>query len=444
MGSLRGDLDGANGRIGELEAQLGDANMRASGFADLEADSSRVRADLDGAHAHIGELEAQLGDMGSLRGDLDGANGRIAELEAELGQLGALRGDLDGAHTRIGELEGQLAHMGSLQGDLDGARGRIGELEGELAATGALRGDLDGANARIGELEAEMAGSPAAELGQLRVDLAERDRRISALETAARSATVAAPSGPTEDDLALLRADVASRDVRIAELEKQLATPPPAPKEPKAPAATKATAWQKGTTKVGTPGSDHKDDLKAINGIGPKMEGILNDFGIQSWEQLAAFTKADVVKVDAALEDFPGRIERDEWVAQAKAILKNGHKPLDKPAPKPRPKPAWQKGTTKLGTPGAAHKDDLKVVNGIGPVLEKTLNEYGIQSWEQLATFTRKDVSTVDDALSFPGRIDRDEWMKQAKELVKRFPDQKNRPTRATFLNRTDDEDPFS
>ena len=173
------------------------------------------------------------------------------------------------------------------------------------------------------------------------------------------------------------------------------------------------------------------------------METLLNSFGIQSWEQLAAFTKADVAKVDAALEDFPGRIERDEWVAQAKAIMKNGHKPVER-APKPKKKPSWQKGTTKLGTPGAGHKDDLKVVHGIGPVLEKTLNDYGIQAWEQLAAFTRKDVATVDEALSFPGRIDRDEWIKQAKELVKRFPDRKKRPTRETFLNRTGDTDPFS
>ena len=54
------------------------------------------------------------------------------------------------------------------------------------------------------------------------------------------------------------------------------------------------------------------------------------------------------------------------------------------------------------------------------------------------------DVATVDDALSFPGRIERDEWISQAKELVKRFPNMHNRPTRETFLNRTDDDDPFS
>ena len=285
-----------------------------------------------------------------------------------------------------------------------------------------------------------MSGTPAAELGQMRVELAERDRRISALETAARS------GGADDAELARLRGTVDERNARIAELEKQLAAGAAAATVATVAAAApkqSATSWQKGTTKVGTPGSDHKDDLKVVNGIGPKMEKLLNGFGIQSWEQLAAFTKADVANVDAALEDFPGRIERDEWVAQAKAIMKNGHKPLEQ-TPKPRKKPSWQKGTTKLGTPGAAHKDDLKVVNGIGPVLEKTLNDYGIQSWEQLAAFTRKDVKTVDEALSFPGRIDRDEWISQAKELVKRFSDRKNRPTRETFLNRTNDEDPFS
>jgi len=106
----------------------------------------------------------------------------------------------------------------------------------------------------------------------------------------------------------------------------------------------------------------------------------------------------------------------------------------------------WSRGKTRLGTAGAGHRDDLKVVNGIGPVLEKTLNDYGIQSWEQLADFTKSDIDKVDDALSFPGRIERDEWVSQAKDLVKRFPltSPYHRPTRKTFLNASSDDDPWS
>ena len=169
------------------------------------------------------------------------------------------------------------------------------------------------------------------------------------------------------------------------------------------------------------------------------MEDLLNGFGIKSWEQLSDLDKDGVATVDAALEDFPGRIERDEWVPQAIAIMENGHKPV-KRAPKKRvkKKPSWQKGLTKLGTPGAGHKDDLKVINGIGPKMEGILNSFGIQAWEQLAVLKKKEVEDVNNALDFfPGRIERDEWVPQAKDLCKQFPDQKNRPTRETYLNRS-------
>ena len=107
------------------------------------------------------------------------------------------------------------------------------------------------------------------------------------------------------------------------------------------------------------------------------------------------------------------------------------------------PEVNWQAGETSLGTPGAAHQDDLKVVNGIGPKMEELLNSFGIQSWEQLAWLTDDQVQTVDAALEeFPGRIERDEWVQQGKDLIARFPDRSDRPTRATLLNRSDDSNP--
>lgn len=66
---------------------------------------------------------------------------------------------------------------------------------------------------------------------------------------------------------------------------------------------------------------------------------------------------------------------------------------------------------------GAA--DDLKKISGVGPVLEKKLNALGITTFAQVAAFTPDDIARVDDALSFKGRIDRDNWLEQAAELAK-------------------------
>ena len=66
---------------------------------------------------------------------------------------------------------------------------------------------------------------------------------------------------------------------------------------------------------------------------------------------------------------------------------------------------------------GAA--DDLKKISGVGPVLEKKLNGLGITTYAQIAAFSAEDIAKVDEALSFKGRIERDDWLSQAAELAK-------------------------
>ncbi|MEM7509096.1 MAG: NADH-quinone oxidoreductase subunit E [Pseudomonadota bacterium] len=63
------------------------------------------------------------------------------------------------------------------------------------------------------------------------------------------------------------------------------------------------------------------DDLKRIKGVGPKLEGVLNDMGIWHFDQIAAWTPAEVAWVDTRLK-FKGRIERDDWIAQATELAK--------------------------------------------------------------------------------------------------------------------------
>ena len=62
-----------------------------------------------------------------------------------------------------------------------------------------------------------------------------------------------------------------------------------------------------------------KDDLKTINGIGPKLENQLNAMGIASFRQIAEFSPSDVIKISESLA-FPGRIERDNWIESAKKL----------------------------------------------------------------------------------------------------------------------------
>jgi len=63
--------------------------------------------------------------------------------------------------------------------------------------------------------------------------------------------------------------------------------------------------------------------------------------------------------------------------------------------------------------------DDLKLISGVGPVLEKKLNALGVTRYAQVAAFKKADIVKLDDALSFKGRIERDGWVKQARALAK-------------------------
>jgi len=61
------------------------------------------------------------------------------------------------------------------------------------------------------------------------------------------------------------------------------------------------------------------DDLKQLSGVGPALEKKLHAAGVTSFAQIAAWTDADVAAIDEQLS-FKGRIEREGWIAQAKAL----------------------------------------------------------------------------------------------------------------------------
>ena len=109
-------------------------------------------------------------------------------------------------------------------------------------------------------------------------------------------------------------------------------------------------------------------------------------------------------------------------------------------APAPAPKPAAPKAVPTpapvkevkadpapaAGAPKPAAKakesggaaDDLKLLKGVGPALEKKLHAAGVTSFAQIAAWGPEDVAAMDDKLSFKGRIERDNWIEQAKELA--------------------------
>lgn len=68
--------------------------------------------------------------------------------------------------------------------------------------------------------------------------------------------------------------------------------------------------------------------------------------------------------------------------------------------------------------PASAASDDLKQISGIGPKLEGLLNKAGISRFEQIASLTTAQIADLDDILNFKGRIERDDWVGQARRIA--------------------------
>jgi predicted flap endonuclease-1-like 5' DNA nuclease len=67
---------------------------------------------------------------------------------------------------------------------------------------------------------------------------------------------------------------------------------------------------------------------------------------------------------------------------------------------------------------GTGAPDDLKLIVGVGPVLERMLQQLGITTYRQIARWSERDIDEIDAKLpEFPGRVRRDGWVTQAREL---------------------------
>jgi len=229
------------------------------------------------------------------------------------------------------------------------------KIDGDLSVEGegALRAEADSLRARVQELEGRVSTRDT-EISGLKGKLAAGAAAAAAATTAAvaTSKADASPADNAEDDTYALEWRNRYLAARVKYLESQVAeAPKPKAKEPKAKAAPKPKVLYTDGPTDGAP-----DDLKLIKGIGPKFEKDLNGKGIYYFRQIGAWKAADVKMVEGVIDSIPGRIQRDEWVKQAKGFAKSGAPKAaastSKSRKKPGPKPGTKRGAlTASGTP---------------------------------------------------------------------------------------------
>ena len=314
--------------------------------------------------------------------------------------------------------------------------GQTAAVTGVAAGTAAVAGTA----AWTASTPAEAAPSAAAKLGETSPVPAATGRayRVSEFEPSATSGAnppAASRYSPPPPVSLLGKSRTAARSTSA-----EVAT------EAKAPVASSAKS-DRAAAPVGrmqrprgasAPRGGKPDDLKAIVGIGPKNEKILHSLGFYHFDQIASWTPEQVAWVEDHLQ-FDGRIEREEWVRQAKELAGSGAVKSDAPKqrlaavdlPEEKRPPAKAKkparkttGAGRMTRPRgisaarAGKPDNLQMLSGVGPKNEKVLHNLGFFHFDQIAAWTSQEIEWVDDHLKFNGRIQREEWVRQAKLLA--------------------------
>lgn len=444
---FQADLDGKDAEIGDLNVNLNSKDVQLGDLqASLDAkdvELSNVRAELDGLDKETNRLGlgslfaggglAISGFMANLRDRFDGDAEADASATAEFeGTIVALRGDLETKDARIGELEAELegcnvkmgkleAELGELDAEMEGlGLGKVSAAGGGLALGGflenlrnrfkgdadadvdadlegqlvSLRGDLETKDARIGELEVELNGCNA-KMGKLEAELGELDAEMEGLGLGKVSA-----AGGGGLALGGFLASLRSRfdgdedaNGRISELEAQLDLCQ----------SSLAEMRSRDVEYMGPRG------LSMVWGLNSDASDKLEEQGIYTYSQLGATQAADV---DDALTlsqkyypDMSNPQIHGSWVEQSRFAAGGDWDGLF----------GYQQSNFAV----ASLKDDLKKMWGIGPKIEKVLNDKGIFLWSQLASVPAERITEIlrdaGDRFNMSSGKLHESWPKQAR-----------------------------
>ena len=201
-----------------------------------------------------------------------------------------------------------------------------------------------------------------------------------------------------------------------------------------------------------------RDNLQRINGINAEVEKLLNVQGFSRYAQIASWSPADAMRIDRML-GHEGRVAKESWVEQAALLARGGDTAFSRqfdqrtatakppvatdaprlsrladavrdtatktgagdPAPRANDRSTLRSVRSEAYAPPAATRggsaDDLKRVRGVGVLIEKKLNSMGITTYAQIANWSASDIDRVSNVLDFKGRIERENWVEQARIL---------------------------
>ncbi len=370
LGAALRSLDEATKRAGSLEGVQVELRAREAELAAARQRAATEEQRADAAQRNVAQARQRIGELEPLQT-------RLQQRDQEMGQL----------HARIGQLDGVAHQLAQREQALAQARTTLQSRDAELTA---LHGRLEQVEtaARRERTELEMMRAHAGDIESLRSELEERQHALQQLTT--RMAELQIDKDRSAANVTLLQ----SRLDALTPLPEQLAQ-----REAELAALrTRAQELEKLPAQL-----DERDQV--ILQLRAEIEALRRQ---PLSEVLVVETGVDTSK-EAPLAHPIGEIEQTRKTRSRARV----------PAVPRQTKSS--NAAAKAGSQGnnraRAERDDLKLIHGVGPVMEKLLNDNGVLWFRQVAKWKKKDIAKFEALLpNFNGRIERENWVRSAIE----------------------------
>lgn len=323
------DLDSVKERLSKIEEAVANIDVPETDFTPLVNEFRNIEGILRTPSEDMRVMHTKLSDI---EGGSASLHSKLSGVEHTVAMLARSGVDLTPVQTRLSNVESALA---SLRVELQSLPD-FGPMERRLAALQdsmlALREpDLSPVLSSMRKLDARLdMGGVDSRLASIEYTLAAlnhilRARDFSHLRAEGEyvyRAPVSTPPQPETPAFAPI-----DQVFPKSPPPQRPAEPDPAPEpevKPEGSAHPLEIALRPGdkANLLIEPAFGNEDDLELVNGIGPMLGELLNEIGVYYFWQIAEWGPAEIEWVDNKLEHFKGRIERDEWVAQARELAK--------------------------------------------------------------------------------------------------------------------------
>lgn len=341
------EIDDLNLTIKDLRAEnslLKDRNYK------LEINSEKFKANLDEANTMIGTLRAENGGLKEQIAEKTNQILLLQEIESKYNNLNSQFGEIqtenNGLRIQLQETKESLHQITKKNSDLSAHYDALEERYNALLnSSNQLRAEVDALelkfaaaksdNEQLTLMNKSLSLQPGGNGGaSVEVGSASDNSSVSAdLESLVHALSVQVGDlemgkVELEQKITLLNTQLADKEDHNIRLKRDLddcrkkykATASELAEDEKKLEAIRQKMGLINFERIGIATEKEKDDLKLISGIGPYIERKLNALGIYTFRQIANFTPEDIAKVTEAIEFFPGRIIRDNWVEQAKTL----------------------------------------------------------------------------------------------------------------------------